>query len=62
VSEKLVKRILKKHSHVKKFSFSRYVSSRCDSRIFDIIEENNIEVIVQNRSPGRPNLLEAIRL
>lgn len=61
-SEKIVKWVLENHSHIKKFSFSNYAYSRSDSGIFDLIQENNIEVIVRNRSPGRPNLLEAIRI
>ncbi len=61
-SEKLIKCILEKHCHIRKFSFSKYVYSRSDSNIFDLIQENNIEVVVSNRSPGRPNLLEAIRI
>ena len=61
-SEKLIKWILDNHSQIKKFSFSNYVYSRSESGIFELIEENNAEVIIQNRSPGRPNLLEAIRV
>ena len=61
-SEKLVRWILKNHSQIKKFSFSKYVYSRSESVIFDLIEKRNIEVEVRNKSAGRPNLLEAIRL
>jgi len=61
-SEKLVKWILENHSQIKKFSFSNYVYSRSESSVFDLIEKNNVEVVVRNRSPGRPNLLEAIRI
>jgi len=61
-SEKLIKCILDNHSQIKKFSFSNYVYSRSESGIFDLIQKSNVEVEVRNRSAGRPNLLEVIRL
>jgi len=61
-SEKLVKLIIKNHSQVKKFSFSNYVYFRSESSVFDLIKENDIEVVIRNENPGRPNLLETIRL
>ncbi|NCO96523.1 MAG: hypothetical protein COY38_01615 [Candidatus Aenigmarchaeota archaeon CG_4_10_14_0_8_um_filter_37_24] len=59
-SEKLVRWILENHSQIRKFSFSKYSSSRCDSNIFDLIERNNVQIVVQDRGSGRPNLLEMI--
>jgi len=61
-SEKIIKWILENHLQVKKISFSKYVYSKCNSSIFNFIKQNNVKIVVQNKGPGRPNLLEAIRL
>jgi len=59
-SVKLIKKILKKNSDIAKIYCSKYVYSRSNSHVFDFIENKNIEVVVQTKGPGRPNLLEAI--
>jgi len=61
-SVKLVKKILKKNSDIEKISLSKYVYSKSNSHVFDFIEDKDIEVVVRNKGPGRPNLLETIRL
>jgi len=61
-SQKLVKWILDNHSQIRKFSFSKYVYSRSESSVFDLIKEKNVEMEVRDRIAGRPNLLEAIHL
>ncbi|MBD3155587.1 MAG: hypothetical protein GF368_02935 [Candidatus Aenigmarchaeota archaeon] len=61
-SIKLIKKILKKNSGIEKISLSKYVYTRSNSHVFDFIEDNDIEVSIRNKGPGRPNLLETIRI
>ena len=59
-SERLVKKIIEKNPQITKISFSRYTASRCNPSIFGMIIKRDIEVVIQQKGPGRPNLLEAI--
>ncbi|MEM5793058.1 MAG: hypothetical protein QXY45_01700 [Candidatus Aenigmatarchaeota archaeon] len=60
VSQRMIDEILKRNPKIRLISFSRSAIKRCNPIIVEKLKMNKVEVIVKNRGPGRPNLLEAI--
>lgn len=48
---------LKKYRNIKIISMSRYAYRRCNKKILELIEKQDIKIIVRE-SLGRPNIIE----
>ena len=60
LSLRLLEEVIKRCPNLKLVSFSRYAFKRCDEKVKEMLVLSGIQVLVNDRSPGRPSMLDKL--